>query len=82
MTAVAIRIPDDVLERLDGLVHPDGYATRTEVIRRAIDVLLDAHERSAVDREIVDAYVRMPQTDEEVAVAAAAARALIDEEPW
>jgi metal-responsive CopG/Arc/MetJ family transcriptional regulator len=82
MTVVAIRIPDEVVERLDELVRPDGYATRTEVIRRAIDVLLDAHERSTVDREIVEAYVRVPQTDEEVAVAAAAARALIEGEPW
>lgn len=82
MTTVAIRIPDEVLERLDGLVHADGYATRTEAIRRAIDVLLDAHERSVVDREIVEAYIRNPQTDEEVAVASAAARALIEEDPW
>ena len=82
MTTVAIRIPDEVLERLDELVHPDGYATRTEAIRRAIEVLLDAHERSVIDQRIVDAYTRMPQSDDEFAVAAAAARALIEEEPW
>lgn len=82
MTTVAIRLPDDTLERLDELVHPEGYATRTEAIRRAIEVLLDAHERSAIDREIVEAYTRAPQADEDVAVAAAAARALIEEEPW
>ena len=82
MTTVAIRLPDDILERLDELVQPDGYATRTEVIRRAIEVLLDAHEKAVTDREIVEAYTRMPQSDEEVAIAAAAARALIEEEPW
>lgn len=82
MTVVAIRVPDEVLERLDELVHPDGYATRTEAIRRAIDVLLDAHERSVIDQKIVDAYTRMPQSDEELAVADAAARALIEDEPW
>jgi len=82
MSIVAIRLPDDTIEKIDELVHPGGYATRTEAIRRAIDVLLDAHERSAIDREIVDAYTRMPQTDEEVAIATAAVRALIEEDPW
>lgn len=82
MTVVAIRIPDEVIERLDDLVHADAYATRTEVIRRAIDVLLDAHERSVIDREIMDSYAGSPQTDEEVAIAAAAARALIEKDPW
>ncbi|MEN8041471.1 MAG: ribbon-helix-helix domain-containing protein [Actinomycetota bacterium] len=82
MTTVAIRLPDDILERLDELVRPDGYATRTEAIRRAIEVLLDAHEQAAIDREIVDAYTRMPQTAEEVAIAKAATKALVEEEPW
>ncbi len=79
---VAIRLPDDILERLDQLVQPDGYATRTEAIRRAVEVLLDAHEQAVVDREIVEAYIRMPQTDAEVAIAATVARRLIEEEPW
>lgn len=82
MTTVAIRLPDDTIEKIDRLVHPGGYATRTEAIRRAIDALLDAHERSAIDREIVDAYTRQSQSDEEVAIAAAAAHALIEEDPW
>lgn len=82
MATVAIRLPDDVLDQLDKLVRPDGYATRTEAIRTAIEALLAAHEKAAVDKEIVDAYIRIPQTDEEVAIAAAATRALIEEEPW
>lgn len=82
MTTVAIRLPDDTLVRLDELVHPDGYATRTEAIRTAIDALLDAHAHAHIDRLIVDGYTMIPQTDEEVAIATAATRALIEEEPW
>ena len=82
MTTVALRLPDDVIEALDALVGQGHYATRTAVIRTAVDALLAAHERLEIDRAIVAGYTRIPDTDEEIAMAEAALRAVIEEEPW
>jgi hypothetical protein len=38
-------------------------------------------EEAAIDRVLVEAYTRQPQTSEEIAVASAATRVLIEEEP-
>lgn len=82
MTTVAVRLPDDMVETVDELVKSGRYATRTQVIRLALAALLDANERRAIDRRIIDGYTRNPQTDEESAIATAATRALIEDEPW
>jgi len=55
------------------------------MIRTAIDAVIAALEESAVDRVWVDAYRRVPQADDEddeVTIATAATRALIEEESW
>jgi hypothetical protein len=44
--------------------------------------LIDEHRRQRVGTEIVNAYRRQPQTDEELAGLDNATRALIEEEPW
>ena len=82
MTTVAVRLPDQLIEGIDSLVTGGHYPTRTAVVRTALGALLDAHRRQEVDREIVEAYTRMPQTDGELAIADTALQALIEEEPW
>jgi Arc/MetJ-type ribon-helix-helix transcriptional regulator len=82
MTPVAIRLPDEVVRALDELVDKGRYSTRTDAIRSAIAALLATYQEAAIDRVLVEAYTRQPQTDEELAVARAATRVLIEEEPW
>lgn len=82
MTVIAVRLPEVLVRAVDALVESGRYATRTEAVRAALRALVDAHERMLIDQAIVEGYTRMPQTDEEVALAAAATRALIEEEPW
>jgi Arc/MetJ-type ribon-helix-helix transcriptional regulator len=82
MTVVAVRLPDALVRAVDALVESGRYGTRTEAVRAALSALVDAHERMLVDKAIVEGYMRMPQTDEEVALAATTTRALIEEEPW
>ena len=82
MTTVAFRLADRVLAAVDDLVVQGRYASRTEVVRAALDALINAHEQADLDRRMVEGYTRMPQTDDEVALATAATRALIAEEPW
>ena len=82
MTTVAVRLPEHLVEGIDSLVAEGHYPTRTDVVRTALRALLEAHERREIDRQIVEAYTRMPQTDDELAIAEAALKALVEEEPW
>lgn len=82
MTSIAVRLPDDLVAAVDALVSAGRYPTRSEAVRASLKALLDAHHQAEIDRRIVAAYTEVPQTDDEVAIAAAATRALINEEPW
>ena len=82
MTTVAFRLADRVVAAVDELVVQGRYASRTDVVRAALEAPLAAHEQIDLDRRMVEGYTRRPQTDEEVALATAATRALIAEEPW
>lgn len=82
MTTVAVRLPDDVVAEIDALVSRGTYATRTAAVKRALEVLIEAHAKAAVDEQIVEEYTRRPQSADEIATARAATIALIAEEPW
>jgi Arc/MetJ-type ribon-helix-helix transcriptional regulator len=82
MTTIALRLADETLAAIDALVADGTFSTRTDAVRNAIDALLRAQARSETDRSIIDGYTRLPQTDDEVAFATAATRALISDEPW
>jgi Arc/MetJ-type ribon-helix-helix transcriptional regulator len=62
-TQLAVRLPDELIERLDSLV-PATHSSRSEAVRRAIEVYLYglACERDA--RE----YERLPLTDAELSL--------------
>jgi Arc/MetJ-type ribon-helix-helix transcriptional regulator len=72
----------DRVEKVDALVASGAYATRAEVVREAVDELLRREEEAAIDRAIVEGYTRIPQTDDELRWAEAAARRSVAEEPW
>jgi hypothetical protein len=44
--------------------------------------LIEEHRRQRIGAEIVEAYRRAPQTDEELAGLDQATRGLVEEEPW
>ena len=65
MTAqVAVRLPEDLVDRLDALV-PDTHASRSEAVRRAIELYL---HRVAAERD-AQLYAERPMTDAELALA-------------
>lgn len=82
MTSMAVRLSEDLVAGLDELVDQGRFRTRSDAIRGAIDLLISANARLATDRAIVESYTDQPQTDEEVALAREATRALIEDEPW
>lgn len=82
MVQVVTRLDDGLAAELDGLVADGVVGNRSEAIRLGLQRLLDEHRRQRVGAEIVEAYIRQPQTEEELAGLDQSTRALIAEEPW
>lgn len=79
---LAVRFPDGLVAALDELVASKRFDSRADAVRQAVVSLLKELRREAEGRALVDGYTRMPQTDDEVAIAHAAGLRSIDEEPW
>jgi Arc/MetJ-type ribon-helix-helix transcriptional regulator len=82
MAQVVTRLDDRLMAEVDGLVAEGVVANRSEAVRLGLERLVDEHQRRRVGAEIVAAYRRQPQSDDELAGLDAATRALISEEPW
>lgn len=63
-TQIAIRLPDDVITRLDALV-PDVHESRSEAVRRSIELYL---YRLACERD-AERYEHEPLTSDELGLA-------------
>ena len=59
-----------------------GRASRAAVIVEAIDRLVAQLESERIDREILEGYTRIPETDEEIEWAEWSTLESIREEPW
>ncbi len=79
---IAVRIPDALVQDLDEVVARGDFASRAEAVRTAIEALVDTERRRRIGVSIAEGYRRLPQTDDEVERATAAAIASIYEEPW
>jgi Arc/MetJ-type ribon-helix-helix transcriptional regulator len=82
MAQLVARLEDRLMAEVDALVKDGAVASRSEAVRLGLERLVDEHRRRRVGEEIVAAYRRQPQTDEELAGLDDATRALIHEEPW
>jgi metal-responsive CopG/Arc/MetJ family transcriptional regulator len=66
-TQLAIRLPDDLLRDLDWVILRLNYDSRAEAMRDALVKLIDQERRRQIGEQIVEAYTRMPQTEQEMA---------------
>ncbi len=82
MTQVVTRLDDKLVADLDGLVAEGFIASRSEAVRMGLERLLEERRRRLIGDEIVAGYTRHPETEEELAQAEQATRALVEEEPW
>ena len=57
---VLVQLDDELVERLDRLADEQG-TNRSELLRRGAAAVLEAAELAAADRELQDAYRRIPQ---------------------
>jgi Arc/MetJ-type ribon-helix-helix transcriptional regulator len=79
---IAVRLSPELVTSLDELVTTGRFTTRAEAVRSAIESLVDQERRCRVGAEIAEGYRRIPQSDEDLAAAAAAATRSIHDEPW
>jgi Arc/MetJ-type ribon-helix-helix transcriptional regulator len=79
---IAVRIPDGLAESLDDLVSTGRFETKADAVRTALEALVDAERRRRVGELIAEGYRRIPQDEDEVETATAAAIRSIREEPW
>ncbi len=76
------RLEDSLADRVDSLVGAGVFSSRSEAVRLGLEELVDRLERERIGRQIVEAYARMPQTEEELEGIDEALEEMIAEEPW
>lgn len=82
MVQLVTRVDDQLAAALDELVASGTVTSRSDAVRRGLEQLIDSHRRATVGNDIVAGYLRLPQTNEELAWSDAASVAMIAEEPW
>jgi Arc/MetJ-type ribon-helix-helix transcriptional regulator len=82
MAQLVTRLDDKLVAAVDELVDSGVVGNRSEAMRMGLERLVEEHRRRRIGAEIVEGYTRHPETDEELAQAEKATRALIEEEPW
>lgn len=79
---IAVRLPDELVKELDNMIGRGRFASRTDAVRTALEQLLADAREAELDDAIVAGYRAVPDEDEFDGMAEAAARALVEEEPW
>jgi metal-responsive CopG/Arc/MetJ family transcriptional regulator len=82
MAQVVTRLNDKLTAEMDGLIADGIVNNRSEGVRLGLERLIEEHRRLSIGAEIVEAYRRHPQTDEELAGLDHTTRAFVEEEPW
>jgi Arc/MetJ-type ribon-helix-helix transcriptional regulator len=79
---IAVRLPEELLARLDELVRSGVYESRAAAVRAGVEAIALIEQRRVVDRAIVEGYGRTPPTPGEESAALTSLREAIEEEPW
>lgn len=80
-TQTLVQLNDNLLRQLDERAAKEGRS-RSALIRDAIEEYLFDEDEARIDREIIEGYERIPETEEEIEAAKRSARRMIEEEPW
>ncbi|HEV2362177.1 MAG TPA: ribbon-helix-helix domain-containing protein [Acidimicrobiales bacterium] len=81
-TQIAVKLPDELVAAADQLVADGSFDSRSELVRRGIEVIVRAGQRRAVDDAYRAGYTATPETEQELAEAESLALAAIRDEPW
>lgn len=80
-TQTLVQLNEALLRRLDERAAKEGRS-RSALIREAIEAYMKDEARDEITRQIIEGYERIPETDEELAIAERETREMIREEPW
>jgi Arc/MetJ-type ribon-helix-helix transcriptional regulator len=61
---IAVRIDQDLADRLDALVADGRFDTKADAIRAGIEALLEHERQRRLDDAIVEGYRRIPAGDD------------------
>jgi Arc/MetJ-type ribon-helix-helix transcriptional regulator len=79
---IAVRIPRELLARLDELVGRGVYDNRTAAVRAGLEAISEIERQRELDAAIVSGYRRVPPTAQDGNAALASLRDSIVEERW
>jgi len=80
-TKIAISLPEDIFRAVEQERKASGES-RSELFRRAVEMLLRRKREQAMSERYVHAYEQMPETREEIAAARHAASSILAGELW
>ena len=80
-TKIAISLPADILNAVERERKESGES-RSELFRRAVELLLRRHREQDMSERYIRAYERIPETKEEIEAARHAASVILAEESW
>lgn len=81
-TQLAVKLPEELLSRLDRLVGQGRFASRSDAVRYGISTMVRDAEREAIDDAFTVGFARHPDDDEVLAEAERLATEAIIDEPW
>lgn len=82
MTQIVTRVPEELIDAVDGLVEGGFVGSRSEAVRVALAELVDRHRRTRTGQEIVAGYTQFPQEDADGLWSDRVTVEMIAEEPW
>ena len=82
MTQIAVKLPDALVRELDRLVADGVFSNRSVAVRHAVESVVAAHRRDVIGRAYAEGYLRLPESDEEIAEATRLAAHAVNDEPW
>lgn len=82
MAQLVTRITSDLEQEIDSLIAAGVVESRSDAVRRGLEILIDRHRRRVIADQIIAGYSKKPQLEAEFGWADAAALRMIGEEPW
>lgn len=81
MAKFAVSMPDSVLAEVEKARKQSGES-RSEFLRRAAETVIREDQERDWDRQYIEGYRRMPETEEDHPFLAASLRAVLEDNPW
>ena len=82
MAQLVTRINEDLAVLVDELIADGIVDSRSDAVRKGLDMLIDQHRRMKIAAAIVAGYERQPQTVGGVGWSDEATAKMIGDEPW